>query len=199
MYRLKRGPVIAVALFVGVLLYLTSPWELASSIGFGAEPHVDELYGVLHLVTSADENDQHVLNDPKVDPTGVIDWDVYAANSAGINWAKELRRINKEHPIVVFSKTYCPYSRRAKQLLESYDIHPPPKVIEVDLREDGMVLKTLLTRLTGHSTFPNIIVQGKSIGGSDNLSALHAQKELRAVIESTGAKVKGKGPQVMRS
>ena len=105
------------------------------------------------------------------------------------------------------------YSRRAKQLLQSYDIHPPPRVIEVDLRGwssfaatcrhvpdtllgDGNILKTLLTRLTGHSTFPNVIIKGKSIGGSDNLMSLHANKELRAIIEKAGAEAREDGLDV---
>lgn len=31
-------------------------------------------------------------------------------------------------------KSYCPYSRRAKSLLQTYSLDPAPRVIEVDLR-----------------------------------------------------------------
>ena len=68
----------------------------------------------------------------------------------------------------------------------------PPRPVD-----DGNVIKQLLTRMTGHSTFPNIIVQGKTIGGSDNLMALHASKELRTIIENAGAKPRGDGPEVV--
>lgn len=52
---------------------------------------------------------------------------------------------------------------------------------------DGQLIKTLLTRLTAHSTFPNILVNGKSLGGSDDLAALHESGELRNILRSVGA------------
>lgn len=50
-------------------------------------------------------------------------------------------------------------------------------------------MKLLLGRLTQHSTFPNILVLGKSIGGSDNLQGLHADKALKRVLEKAGLTV----------
>lgn len=41
----------------------------------------------------------------------------------------ELNRIFKQSPVTIFSKTYCPYSKRAKGiLLEKYHIDPAPYV-----------------------------------------------------------------------
>jgi len=101
------------------------------------------------------------------------------------------------------------FSKRAKELLASYDIQPPPTIVEVDIRgnvaaraflhiltpssDDGNVIKHLLTRLTNHSTFPNILIRGKSIGGSDDLQALHSNKSLTKLIEQAGAKARGAG------
>ena len=53
--------------------------------------------------------------------------------------------------------------------------------------DDGNVIKHLLTRLTHHSTFPNILLHGKSIGGSDALDELHESKALRKLLEDAGA------------
>ena len=53
--------------------------------------------------------------------------------------------------------------------------------------DDGNVIKHLLTRLTHRSTFPNILFRGKSIGGSDDLNQLHADKTLAELIEQAGA------------
>jgi glutaredoxin-related protein len=55
------------------------------------------------------------------------------------------------------------------------------------------MIKHLLTRLTNHSTFPNILLRGKSIGGSDNLQALHANKSLKKLLEEAGATARSKG------
>ena len=32
------------------------------------------------------------------------------------------------------SKSYCPYSKRAKDLIQTYALDPPPRIVEVDLR-----------------------------------------------------------------
>ncbi|KIY44552.1 glutaredoxin, partial [Fistulina hepatica ATCC 64428] len=106
------------------------------------------------------------------------------------DWPTEVHELNTEYPVVVFSKTYCPYSKRTKALLSTmYELTPPPKIIEVDLRSDGAQLKQLLGRLTNHSTFPNILVQGKSVGGSDDLHALHYRGELTAILQAAGVTV----------
>jgi len=98
--------------------------------------------------------------------------------------------MREEYPLVVFSKSYCPYSKRAKKLLETYDLSPAPKVIEVDLRADSAHIKTLLIRLTHRSTFPNVILHGRSIGGSDELIRLHEEGRLRNMLEKAGVRVR---------
>ena len=45
-----------------------------------------------------------------------------------------IERLVRREPLVVFSKTTCPYSMRAKALLSSLSLQPPPYVVEVDLR-----------------------------------------------------------------
>lgn len=52
------------------------------------------------------------------------------------------------------------YSKRAKALLlETYHLSPVPTVVELDTRTDGLLIQTILTRLTGRSTVPNIILK----------------------------------------
>ncbi|KAI6131614.1 thioredoxin-like protein [Pisolithus croceorrhizus] len=107
----------------------------------------------------------------------------------GAGWAGRMRVLREEYPLIVFSKTYCPYSARAKMLLERYDITPRPRFIEVDLRSDARHIKTILARLTRHATFPNIILHGHSLGGSDDLLRMHEGGVLRSVLEAGGLKI----------
>ena len=51
---------------------------------------------------------------------------------------------------------------------------------------DGDQIKGLLTRLTQHSTFPNIFIDGKSVGGYDDLKKLDSNGELIALLTSAG-------------
>jgi glutaredoxin 3 len=57
------------------------------------------------------------------------------------------------------------------------------------LADDGDFIKTALTRLTGCSTFPNVILHGKSIGGAVDITAMHKDGQLRQLFEKAGLKV----------
>ncbi|KAI5859990.1 glutaredoxin [Durotheca rogersii] len=100
-----------------------------------------------------------------------------------------LNDILKKSPVVIFSKTFCPYSKRAKGvLLEKYLIDPPPHVIELDEHPLGKQLQARLGVITGRGTVPNIMVNGKSVGGSDEIAELDARKTLIDKFKSMGGK-----------
>lgn len=57
--------------------------------------------------------------------------------------------------------------------------------------DDNGLLKTLLTRLTGRGTVPNVILKGLSIGGFDSLNELHKDGKLKGIFEKAGVVVRG--------
>ncbi|ORY30008.1 hypothetical protein BCR39DRAFT_466880, partial [Naematelia encephala] len=85
--------------------------------------------------------------------------------------------------VVVFSKTFCPYSKKAKEILEHYRISPAPFIIELDHRSDGKALQTILQHLTGRRTVPNVLIDFTSLGGSDELTLLHAEGGLAKLFD----------------
>ncbi|CAN6245325.1 unnamed protein product [Urochloa humidicola] len=68
--------------------------------------------------------------------------------------------------ITIFSKTYCPYSMRAKRIFQ--DLKEDPYIVELDLREDGRNIQSVLLDLVGRHTVPQVFVNGQHIGGSDD-------------------------------
>jgi glutaredoxin len=87
--------------------------------------------------------------------------------------------------VVIFSKSYCPYSKRAKGiLLEKYVINPEPYVVELDEHPQGAKIQSQLAEMTGRKTVPNIMINGKSIGGSDEIAAFDNQKTLADTIRA---------------
>lgn len=93
--------------------------------------------------------------------------------------AKEYAMILDFSPVIIFSKTTCPYSKRLKELLEKeYNFTPHYFVIELDKHEMGEELQKYLEQKTGRATVPNVIINGKSRGGSDELRTLHNKGEL---------------------
>lgn len=91
--------------------------------------------------------------------------------------------------MIIFSKSYCPFSKRAKGLLlDKYVIEPAPFVVELDTHPLGAALQTRLAELTGRRTVPNIMIGGKSIGGSDDIARLDAKKLLIERITAMGGR-----------
>lgn len=101
----------------------------------------------------------------------------------------DIAQMLKRSPIVIFSKSYCPYSLRAKDLLlKQYKITPSPFVVELDKHQHGTELQAALGKQTGRWTVPNIMISGKSIGGSDTLVALESEGKLVERIQKMGGK-----------
>lgn len=121
----------------------------------------------------------------------------------------------KQHtqaPLTVFSKSYCPYSRKAKELLREQ--HAKFDVYEVDLRADAEQLQMALREISGHRTvsflfrqafvgllplltfdnvpfhcvqFPAIFLKDDLIGGSDSLQHLQDLGVLSGMLAAAKA------------
>ncbi|KAF2473713.1 thioredoxin-like protein [Lindgomyces ingoldianus] len=99
----------------------------------------------------------------------------------------ELNAILKKSPIIIFSKTFCPFSKKAKHiLLDIYNIVPAPYVVELDQHPLGMKLQHTLAESTGRKTVPNVLLMGKSIGGGDDIEELHLSHKLLSTVKSMG-------------
>ncbi|KAL3674731.1 hypothetical protein V7S43_000663 [Phytophthora oleae] len=83
--------------------------------------------------------------------------------------------------VLVFSKTHCPYCARVKGTLDVLDTKF--EVVELDTRDDGAEIQSLLLDITGQRTVPNVFINGKHIGGCDAVMALHAKSELVPMLE----------------
>lgn len=155
------------------------------------------------------EKPKYPLGDEDLD-TATIE----AASDPGEEMAREeLQQILKKSPIIIFSKSYCPHSKRAKQLLlHMYDIKPAPYIVELDemtqlvpkpktstLGDDdvnesggdvtlGRKLQDLLTSLTGRRTVPNIMINTRSIGGASEVVGMDQEGTLLAKIKEMGGK-----------
>lgn len=88
--------------------------------------------------------------------------------------------------VMVFSKSYCPYCNKAKQVLSNYALKSY-KVIELDEREDGDAIQDYLGKLTGARSVPRVFIGGKCIGGGDDTAAAHNKGTLKGQLEAAGA------------
>ncbi|KAF3044870.1 Glutaredoxin [Didymella pomorum] len=95
----------------------------------------------------------------------------------------KVQSIIDENAVAVFSKSYCPYCRQAKQLLS--DKGAKFYAIELDQVDDGSAIQSALAELTGQSTVPNIFIAQKHIGGNSDLQA--KKGELPNLLKDAGA------------
>ncbi|PCH34143.1 glutaredoxin [Wolfiporia cocos MD-104 SS10] len=84
--------------------------------------------------------------------------------------------------ITIFSKTWCPYCKRAKQLLTSQFPDVPTKIFELDEMTDGSDIQAYLAEKTGQRTVPNIFINEKHVGGCDSVVSLDSQGALAGLV-----------------
>uniref|UniRef100_J3LEU4 Glutaredoxin domain-containing protein n=2 Tax=Oryza brachyantha TaxID=4533 RepID=J3LEU4_ORYBR len=87
--------------------------------------------------------------------------------------------------VVVFSKTYCPFCARVKQLLAQ--LGASYKAVELDVESDGSELQAALANWTGQRTVPCVFIKGKHIGGCDDTMAMHKGGNLVPLLTDAGA------------
>ena len=85
--------------------------------------------------------------------------------------------------IEIFTKDYCGYCRRAKELLETRNLDYD----EIDITHDPELAEEVVER-TGRKTVPQIFIEGQAVGGYDDLVALDLSGELdRIILEASRA------------
>ncbi len=82
--------------------------------------------------------------------------------------------------VEIYSKSWCPYCRMAKRLLEEKG----QEFVEFDVERDAGKLDEMLDRSQGRWTVPEIFIDGDLIGGFDDLRALDASGELDELLRS---------------
>ena len=81
-------------------------------------------------------------------------------------------------PVKVYSTTSCPYCDRAKALLRKRNV----PFEEVDVSTDHEKRVWLVGASGGRRTVPQIFIDDKPIGGSDELHALDRSGELEKLL-----------------
>lgn len=80
--------------------------------------------------------------------------------------------------IEVYSSLWCPFCARAKALLNRKGV----EYREIDVDRDPNLRQQMMQRAGGRRTVPQIFVDGRHVGGSDDLAALERAGELDALL-----------------
>jgi glutaredoxin 3 len=80
--------------------------------------------------------------------------------------------------VEIFTTPLCAYCWRAKRLLKKKGI----EFAEIDLWRQPERRGEMIERAGGRTTVPQVFVDGRALGGSDDLAALDAQGDLDAAL-----------------
>jgi len=97
------------------------------------------------------------------------------------------KRVSQEieaNPVVMFSKSTCPFCKKAKAAFA--DIGVTPTVFELDKEEIGPTgaVQDILQGITGARSVPRVFIGGKFIGGGDDTVAKAATGELKELVDA---------------
>lgn len=82
--------------------------------------------------------------------------------------------------VQIYSTASCPYCVQAKKLLESKGV----AYTELRIDESDELMQEMLTRSNGRRTVPQIFINGKHVGGFDDLSALEHAGSLDKLLNT---------------
>ena len=80
--------------------------------------------------------------------------------------------------VQIYTTMMCPYCHRAKALLEDKGV----AFEEIDVTYDPKSREAMTARAGGRRTVPQIFIDGRAVGGSDELAALEESGELDALL-----------------
>jgi len=98
--------------------------------------------------------------------------------------ADEIRLTTAAEPVVIYSKSWCPYCEECKALFDA--LEQPYTAIELDQRDDGVQMQEALLSLTQQRTVPNVFVGGQHLGGNDDTQLAAATGRLAERLADTG-------------
>lgn len=80
--------------------------------------------------------------------------------------------------IEIYTKTFCPYCWRAKQLLDSKGL----TYVEISVDMGGEPRRQMMERANGRTTVPQIFISERHVGGCDDLFVLDRTGRLDDLI-----------------
>lgn len=84
--------------------------------------------------------------------------------------------------VEIYTSPFCPYCHRAKALLEKKGV----AFTEIDVPSTPGARQQMLERTGGATSVPQIFIDGRGIGGSDQLYQLERKGELDALLGLAG-------------
>ena len=87
--------------------------------------------------------------------------------------------------VEIYTTPICGYCARAKRLLDRKGVN----YTEIDLWQEPKRREEMIRRADGRRTVPQVFIDGRGVGGSDDIHALDARGELDRLLGAEPAAV----------
>jgi glutaredoxin 3 len=84
--------------------------------------------------------------------------------------------------IIIYSKDYCPYCTKAKNMLTQKGYGKD--IVEIDITHDEALQKEMLDKSGGRKTVPQIFIGGTHVGGFMDMQELDTAGKLDPLLKS---------------
>jgi glutaredoxin 3 len=82
--------------------------------------------------------------------------------------------------VEIYTRAFCGYCSRAKRLLDGKGV----AYEEIDVGMDSAKKAQMIQRAKGRTTVPQIFIDDRHVGGSDDLHALDSDGRLDSMLEA---------------
>ncbi|HEX9933535.1 MAG TPA: glutaredoxin 3 [Allosphingosinicella sp.] len=82
--------------------------------------------------------------------------------------------------VEIYTKFMCPYCARAKRLLDAKGVDYE----ETEISMGGAKREEMIQRANGRTTVPQIFIDGRHVGGSDDLAELDRSGQLDPLLQA---------------
>ncbi|KAK9323273.1 thioredoxin-like protein [Lipomyces orientalis] len=93
----------------------------------------------------------------------------------------QVKELVSANPVMVFSKSWCPYCRQAKQTFDKENVEHTD--LELDQIDIGDAIQSAIYELTSQRTVPAIFIGGKFVGGNSDLQTLKRNGQLKTLLK----------------
>ncbi len=80
--------------------------------------------------------------------------------------------------VVIYTKSYCPYSKDSKEFLNSKGVDFDEKVID----EDPALSVEMESKSGGRTDTPQVFINGHHVGSGDDMKALESTGKLNEML-----------------
>lgn len=83
-------------------------------------------------------------------------------------------------PVTIYTKSWCPYCTAAKRLLNEKGV----EFTEIDIEAKPEARAEMIQKAGGRTTVPQIFIDGRHVGGCDDLYALDDRGQLEPLLQA---------------